>query len=177
MKKTFKFLLLIFGLLFFTACDGFNFKFGNDDEYKLPNPLSELTCKDVASLKIENNSTTPYKYYITGVIIIIEDEQLGTLYISDENGKNWILVEKLYSADGNLIFGSLDEKPNDGDTIVILANVSNKDNSNYIEMGNIVDIVVDDNSGNEGGDDTGNEGGDETGNEGGDDTGKEGEPI
>ena len=86
----------------------------------LPEADTALTY-DVAEkvgLAQGHNSYTTGKYYLTGEITEITNEQYGNMKIKDASGKIFT-VYGLYSADGSVRFDAMTTKPAVGDTITV----------------------------------------------------------
>lgn len=84
----------------------------------LPEANSTLTIVEANKVGVSfaNNNYTTGKYYVEGKIKSIANSTYGNLYIEDEQG-NTLYVYGVYSADGEVRFDALTEKPAVGDTI------------------------------------------------------------
>ncbi len=79
---------------------------------------SELSVEDAIALGASksHNTYTEGKYYVTGVITEIYNEQYGNMRITDDNG-NILTIYGSYSADGSVGFSDMETKPAVGDTV------------------------------------------------------------
>ena len=85
-----------------------------------PTPDSTLTIKeaiDLGNTKVKDQYTEG-KYYVTGVITEVYNEQYGNMYITDGNG-NTLCIYGTYSADGSTSYKDLATKPVAGDTVTV----------------------------------------------------------
>ena len=81
----------------------------------------EITVAEAIALgtPLAQNELAEGVYKVTGVIASVTNTQYGNVYISDDNFKTQILI---YGIDG---YKDLEYKPVKGDTITVVANVSN----------------------------------------------------
>ncbi|MBR2381460.1 MAG: hypothetical protein IKA84_03080 [Clostridia bacterium] len=77
---------------------------------------SVLTIEQANALGVL--TTTADKYYVTGVITEVYNDQYGNMYITDSEG-NTITVYGTYSADGQTRYDAMETKPVAGDTITV----------------------------------------------------------
>ncbi len=85
-----------------------------------PAPDSTLTVKqaiDLGASKISDQYTTG-KYYVTGVITEVYNEQYGNMRITDSEG-NILTIYGTYSADGSARYDAMTVKPVAGDTVKV----------------------------------------------------------
>ena len=85
-----------------------------------PTPDSTLTIEeaiDLGNTKVKDQYTEG-KYYVTGVITEVYNEQYGNMYITDGNG-NTLCIYGTYGADGSTSYKDLATKPVAGDTITV----------------------------------------------------------
>ena len=85
-----------------------------------PAPNSTLTIAEAIALgntKVKDQYTEG-KYYVTGVITEVYNEQYGNMYITDGNG-NTLTIYGTYSADGNTDYKDMAVKPVAGDTVTV----------------------------------------------------------
>ncbi|MBO5778556.1 MAG: hypothetical protein J6R82_03210 [Clostridia bacterium] len=90
------------------------------DENKDPAADSTLTVKEALELgatKISDQYTSG-KYYVTGVITEVYNEQYGNMKIADSEG-NILTVYGTYGADGSVRYDALETKPVAGDTVKV----------------------------------------------------------
>ncbi len=101
-----------------------------------------LTIEEAIALgeSKEHNTYTDEKYYVTGVITSVYNEQYGNMYIEDENG-NRLTIYGTYSADGELRYDAMEVKPVKGDTVTIYGRVGQYSGTAQIKNGWIVDHV------------------------------------
>ncbi len=85
----------------------------------LPAADSVLTIEQAIALGnlFKKDSYTTGKYYITGTIKEVYNDQYGNMYLTD--GTNEITIYGTYSADGSLRYDKLAVKPKAGDTITV----------------------------------------------------------
>ena len=95
-------------------------------EISYPEANSELTIPeaDALGLAMSHNTTTPGKYYVTGVVESIANTTYGNLYIQDENG-NKLYIYGTYNNDGTVRFDAMTEKPEVGMTITVYGVIGN----------------------------------------------------
>ena len=65
-----------------------------DDQIYYPQENSNISISEALLLEIPEGNKTPYKYYIEGTISSIEDNEKGSLYITD--GINSIYIMELF---------------------------------------------------------------------------------
>ena len=85
-----------------------------------PTPDSTLTIEEAIELgntKVKDQYTEG-KYYVTGVITEVYNDQYGNMYITDGNG-NTLTIYGTYGADGSVSYKDLTVKPVAGDTITV----------------------------------------------------------
>ena len=101
-----------------------------------------LTIEEAIALgeSKEHNTYTDEKYYVTGIITSVYNEQYGNMYIEDENG-NRLTIYGTYSADGELRYDAMEVKPVKGDTVTIYGRVGQYSGTAQIKNGWIVDHV------------------------------------
>ncbi len=117
------------------------------DAPELPKPDSKdpaadstLTVKEAIELgktKISDQYTQG-KYYVTGVITEVYNEQYGNMKISDSEG-NVLTVYGTYSADGSTRYDAMDVKPVAGDTVKIYGIIGQFKDTPQIKNGWIVE--------------------------------------
>ena len=85
-----------------------------------PEADSTLTIEEAIALALskEHNVYTEGKYYVTGVITEIYNEQYGNMRITDEAG-NILTLYGTFNADGTVKYADMEVKPVVGDTITI----------------------------------------------------------
>lgn len=89
------------------------------DAVALPAADSVLTIEQAIALgKALGGSYTTDKYYVTGTIKNVYNDQYGNMYIKDENG-NEFCIYGTYSADGKIRYDALTGKPVAGDVITV----------------------------------------------------------
>lgn len=95
-------------------------KCDNCEEIMMPAADSTLTVKQAIALGqlFEHNKFSEGKYYVTGTIQSVYNDQYGNMYIEDAEG-NKLTVYGTYSADGNTGYKDLETKPVAGDTITV----------------------------------------------------------
>lgn len=90
------------------------------DETPDPEADSTLTIEEAIALGASktHNVYTTNKYYVTGVITEIYNEQYGNMKITDDAG-NILTIYGTYSADGEVRFDSMETKPVVGDVVTV----------------------------------------------------------
>ena len=93
---------------------------GDDEETSDPEADSTLTIEEAIALGASktHNAYTANKYYVTGVITEIYNEEYGNMKITDDAG-NIFTVYGTYSADGEVRFDSMETKPEVGDVVTV----------------------------------------------------------
>ena len=107
---------------------------------KDPAADSTLTVKqaiDLGMTKISDQYTQG-KYYVTGVITEVYNEQYGNMKISDSEG-NILTVYGTYGADGSVRYDALETKPVAGDTVKIYGIIGQFKDTPQIKNGWIVE--------------------------------------
>ena len=101
-----------------------------------------LTIAEAIALGAEQATSayTEDKYFVTGQITSIEDEDWGNMYIADKEG-NSILIYDTYSADGKDRYDALETKPVVGDTIKVLSVVGNYKDTPQLKNAWIIEII------------------------------------
>ncbi|MBE6750332.1 MAG: hypothetical protein E7560_04135 [Ruminococcaceae bacterium] len=119
-----------------------------------------LTVKEAIDLGAskDHNVYTTNKYYVTGEITEIYNEQYGNMKIKDAEG-NILTIYGTYNEDGSVRFDEIAEKPAVGDTVTVYGIIGKYNNVAQMKNGWFKDAPAGDN--NQGG---GNiEGGNNTG--------------
>ena len=113
-----------------------------------PEADTELTIEEAIALGLskEHNVYTAGKYYVTGVITEVYNEQYGNMRITDQAG-NILTIYGTWSADGSTRYDALAVKPVAGDTVKIYGIVGQYNGDPQIKNGWIVEHTL-----NEGGD-------------------------
>ena len=90
------------------------------DEPSDPAADSVLTIPQANELGLskEKNTYTEDKYYVTGKIVAISNATYGNMYIVDDDN-NQFMVYGAYSADGEILYDAMENKPVVGDTITV----------------------------------------------------------
>ncbi|MBO7216002.1 MAG: hypothetical protein J6V84_03290 [Clostridia bacterium] len=93
-----------------------------EEEEVVPDPEADstLTIEQAIALGAskDHNNYTSNKYYVTGVITEVYNEQYGNMKITDDNG-NILTIYGTYSADGSLRYDAMEVKPVVGDTVTV----------------------------------------------------------
>ena len=97
---------------------------------------STLSVADAIALGAskEHNTYTEGKYYVTGVITEVYNDQYGNMKIADKNG-NVLTVYGTYSADGSTRYDSMAAKPVAGDTITVYGIIGQYNDTPQIKNG------------------------------------------
>ena len=119
------------------------------EENKDPSADSTLSVKDAIDLGAskEHNTYTEGKYYVTGEITEIYNEQYGNMKIKDAAG-NILTIYGTFSADGATRFDAMEVKPAVGDTITVYGIIGQYNNTPQIKNGWIVKIGAEEPAGN-----------------------------
>lgn len=112
-------------------------------ELPAPDDTNTLTIKEANELGAaqEHNTYTEEKYYVTGVVINVYNDQYGNMYITDEDG-NMFTLYGTYSADGKTSYGEMESKPDEGDTVTVYGNVGQYNGTAQIKNGWIVEFTA-----------------------------------
>ena len=93
-----------------------------EEEEVVPDPEADTTLTIEQAIALgaskDHNNYTTNKYYVTGVITEVYNEQYGNMKITDENG-NILTIYGTYSADGSLRYDAMEVKPVVGDTVTV----------------------------------------------------------
>ncbi len=97
---------------------------------------SVLTVKAAIELGLSKSSNvfTEYKYYVTGEITEIYNEQYGNMRIKDAEG-NILTLYGTYNEDGSVRFDALTEKPAVGDTVTVYGIIGQFNNTPQMKNG------------------------------------------
>ena len=97
---------------------------------------STLSVADAIALGASkpHNTYTDNKYYVTGVITEVYNDQYGNMKIADKNG-NVLTIYGTYSADGSTRYDSLAAKPVAGDTVTIYGIIGQYNDTPQIKNG------------------------------------------
>ena len=141
-KKVFLIFILSFLLINITGCKIENNDDNNvDDQIYYPQENSNISISEALLLEIPEGNKTPYKYYIEGTISSIEDNEKGSLYITD--GINSIYIMELFDKDGKTSFSKMPIMPQVGDSLIVYGYLKCKNDSIYIPSGVLEDLVID----------------------------------
>lgn len=108
-----------------------------------PDATNTLTIKEAIELGSaqEHNTYTEEKYYVTGLVISVYNDQYGNMYIVDEEG-NTLTLYGTYSADGETSYGEMSSKPDEGDTVTIYGKVGQYSGTAQIKNGWIIEFTA-----------------------------------
>lgn len=111
-------------------------------EVNFPAADSELTITEANTIGagMTHDTTTPNKYYVTGVVESIANTTYGNLYIQDEEG-NKLYVYGTYDADGTNRYDAMAEKPVVGMTITVYGVIGNYSSAAQMKNGWITEMV------------------------------------
>ena len=84
-----------------------------------------------------SNSYTEGKYYVTGVIVEINNTTYGNVYIEDAEG-NRFYVYGLYSEDGSVRYDAMEVQPAVGDTITVYGQIGSYNSTPQMYHGWVV---------------------------------------
>lgn len=112
-------------------------------ELPAPDATNTLTIKEAIELGSaqEHNTYTEEKYYVTGLVISVYNDQYGNMYIVDEEG-NTLTLYGTYSADGETSYGEMASKPDEGDTVTIYGKVGQYSGTAQIKNGWIIEFTA-----------------------------------
>jgi len=107
-----------------------------------PEADSTLTIEEANALgeSKKSNVYTENKYYVTGTITEVYNDQYGNMYIADENG-NTLTIYGTYSADGEIRYDALETKPVAGDTVTVYGVIGNYNGTAQMKNGWITEIT------------------------------------
>lgn len=86
----------------------------------------------------ESGYTSTERYYVRAKVVSIDNPTYGQMTISDETGD--ISVYGTYSADGELRYSELDDKPYAGDEVLLYGTVQNFNGNKEIKSGWIIEF-------------------------------------
>lgn len=111
--------------------------FGGDDS----EVDTTLTIEEAIALGAskEHNTYSDVKYYVTGVITEIYNEEYGNMKITDDAG-NIFTIYGTYSADGEVRFDSMETKPVVGDEVTVYGVIGQYNNVPQMKNGWITAI-------------------------------------
>ena len=111
-------------------------------EVNFPAADSVLTISEAneLGLAMSHDTTTPGKYYVTGVVESIANTTYGNLYIQDDAG-NKLYVYGTYDADGTNRFDAMAEKPEVGMTITVYGVIGNYSAAAQMKNGWITEMI------------------------------------
>jgi len=109
--------------------------------------VNELLAKDTLTIaeattigkSLAHDTTTEKKFNVTGKIISIVNETYGNMTIKDDNG-NTIYVYGTYNENGSVGYSSMEDKPQEGDTVTLYTVVGNY-NGAQLKDAWITDVV------------------------------------
>ena len=109
---------------------------GNETPSTDPAADSTLTVEQVIALGTskEHNTYTEGKYYVTGVITEVYNEQYGNMKISDDKG-NILTIYGTYDATGANRYDAMATKPVAGDTVTIYGIVGQYNGTPQVKNG------------------------------------------
>ena len=109
------------------------------DAPQLPDADSALSIEEAITVgsSMQHNTYTEGKYYVTGVILEVYNEEYGNMKIVDENG-NVLTVYGAFSADGETRYDALPVKPVAGDTVTIYGVIGQYSGTPQIKNGWII---------------------------------------
>ena len=115
-----------------------NFYAAEIEEEKIPDPV-EVTIPDAIAIGEANDSYTVEKYILTGVIVSVDNDVYGNVYIEDEEG-NKILIYGLYDEAGNR-YDAMNPQPAVGDTITVVGSLGNYQGVAQMKNGVLTEII------------------------------------
>lgn len=106
----------------------------NEDEKKI------YTIAELIAMMPSDGSVTTERYYVRAKIKSIDDAGFGAMTIEDPTGT--LYVYGTYSADGAKRYSELDEKPVEGDTVLLYGTIQNfKSKTPEIKSGWIIEFT------------------------------------
>lgn len=106
----------------------------NEDEKKI------YTIAELIAMMPSDGSATTERYYVRAKIKSIDDAGFGSMTIEDSTGT--LSVYGTYSADGAKRYSELDEKPVEGDTVLLYGTIQNyKNKTPEIKSGWIIEFT------------------------------------
>ena len=111
-------------------------------EVNFPTADSVLTISEAneLGLAMSHDTTTPGKYYVTGVVESIANTTYGNLYIQDDAG-NKLYVYGTYDADGTNRFDAMADQPEVGMTITVYGVIGNYSAAAQMKNGWITEMI------------------------------------
>ena len=116
----------------------------------IPDADSELSIEQAIAIgsAMAHNTYTEGKYYVTGTVLEVYNEEYGNMKIQDDKG-NILTIYGTWSDDGETRYDALTAKPVAGDTVTIYGVVGQYSGTPQIKNGWIVDFVAADSTGTE----------------------------
>ena len=111
----------------------------DNDEMKI------ITIAEALELCGSEGNITTERYYIRGIVKTIKNAEYGQMVVADETGE--ISVYGTYSADGELRYSELSEKPYKGDEVILHCILQNYNGTKEVKNARLVSFVS--NQGNE----------------------------
>jgi uncharacterized protein YdeI (BOF family) len=97
-----------------------------------------ITIAEALELCGEPGNLTTERYYIRATIISIDNAQFGQMTIGDETGT--IAVYGTYSADGEINYSAMAEKPYKGDEVLLHCTLQNYNGTKEVKNARLIDF-------------------------------------
>ena len=120
-----------------------NYKCDTCSAIVAPAADSALTIEQAITLgKLYSSDTyTADKYYVTGIITEVYNDQYGNMYITDASGKK-LTIYGLYDATGKTRYDAMTVKPGAGDEITVYGIIGQYGNNAQIKNGWLDELVA-----------------------------------
>ena len=108
------------------------------------NPWAEqyeiITIAEALALCGDEGNITEDRYYLVGTIVSIDNANYGKMTIQDETGT--ISVYGTYSADGEINYSAMSEKPYKGDKVLLHCILQNFNGTKEVKNARLIDFEV-----------------------------------
>lgn len=101
--------------------------------------IPTITIAEALALCGEPGNITTERYYIKGIIKTVSNAEYGSMVITDATGE--IAVYGTYSADGELRYSELDEKPYKGDEVLLHCILQNYSGTKEVKNARLISFV------------------------------------
>ena len=98
-----------------------------------------ITIAQALELCGEEGNITTERYYIRGIIDSVTNAEYGAMIISDETGS--ISVYGTYSADGEINYSEMSEKPYKGDEVLLHCILQNYGGTKEVKNARLIDFI------------------------------------
>ncbi len=112
----------------------------SETETEEPKPAIEyITIAQALELCGEEGNITTERYYIRATVVSITNAAYGAMIIADETGE--IPVYGTYSADGEINYSAMEDKPYKGDEVVLHCILQNYNGTKEVKNARLIEFV------------------------------------